>query len=692
MLPARTPRPTPPPAGGAAAAPGQKRSYIGWAGLGLVLALVLAYANSLNTPFVFDDLQGVVGNASIRDLSRLGDVLWAPANATGATGRPLVNLSLAINYALGGLDVRGYHVFNLLLHTFSTLLLFGLVRRTLLLPSFAARLSGVALPVGLSVALLWGLHPLQTESVTCIIQRTELLGGFFYLLTLYAFVRGVEGESARRWLVVSVLACLFGMAAKETVATAPVIVFFFDRTFVAGSLAGAWRKRRSYFLALAATWLPLLALVIAAKNRSGIVGFGLGVTPYAYALTQCKALLLYLKLSVWPHPLVVDYGAELVPGLTAVWWQALALAALAGGTVVALWRMPWLGFLGLVFFVIIAPSSSILPLTTQTISEHRMYLSLTAVLILLVVLLFRRLGPWGLAVTIPLAMVLGVTTFARNQDYCTPLNLWRVTVRDCPDNARARTNYGNCLALDGQLPEAVEQFQAALRLRANDPDPAFNLGNALTSLNDFSGAAEAYNRALTINPNHAMAHYGLANCLARLGRLDDAVTHFARAAQLLPTDANVLHAHASALAYAGRSSEALDVYAAALKLTPNDPALHGEYGAVLAGLRQWDAALAAMSDAVRLAPDDAHARYNLGRLQLDLRHWSEAAEAFSAMIRLQPQEAAGYNGLGRALAGQKRWDEAIAQFQQAQRLQPKWEEPVRNREDAELRRSLSPSR
>ncbi|MBS0631371.1 MAG: tetratricopeptide repeat protein [Verrucomicrobia bacterium] len=693
MRPAKTsPRPTPPSGGSAKPQSEQQRTRLRWAALGLVLALALAYANSLSTPFVFDDLEGVVGNTSIRDPSHWSDVLWAPANATGATGRPLVNLSLALNYALGGLDVRGYHVFNLLLHAASALLLLGLVRCTLLLPALAARFSAVALPAGLSVALLWGLHPLLTESVTCVIQRTELLGGFFYLLTLYAFVRSASGDASPRWRIASVAACLLGMAAKETMATAPLIVFFFDRTFVAGSFAGAWRERRGYYLALAATWLPLLALVIAAKNRSGIVGFDLGVSPYAYALTQCKALLLYLKLSFWPHPLVVDYGADLVPGLGAVWWQALVLIALVGGTLIALWRKPWLGFLGLVFFVIIAPSSSILPLTTQTISEHRMYLSLAAVVIPVVMWIFHRLGPRGLTVTLLLALVLGVATFARNQDYRTPLNLWRVTVRDYPDNARARTNYGNYLAQDGQLTEAVAQFQASLRLKANDPDAAFNLGNALTSLGDFTGAAEAYGRALKINPNHAMAHYGLANCLARLGRMDDAVAHFARASQLRPSDVNVLHAYASALAYANRGDEALGVYAEALKLTPQDPALYGERGAVLAGLRRWDEALSDLREAARLAPEDAHARFNLGRLLLDQQRWPEAAETFAAMIRLQPQEAAAYNGLGRALSGQERWDEAIAQFQQACRLQPQWPEPQRNLERAEFKRSLRPAR
>ncbi len=163
------------------------------AGLAIVFVTVIAYRGSFTAPFVFDDLPGIVRNATIRQLWPLDNVLLpAQASGTGVVGRPIVNLSLALNFAVGGLDVRGYHAVNLLVHLATTLLLFAVVRRA------CERWHSAPVPAGFSAApwpvrpeavgslslafvtaLLWAVHPLQTESVVCVIQRTELLVGFF---------------------------------------------------------------------------------------------------------------------------------------------------------------------------------------------------------------------------------------------------------------------------------------------------------------------------------------------------------------------------------------------------------------------------------------------------------------------------------------------------------------------------------
>ena len=207
----------------------------------ITFGVLLAYANSLNGPFVFDDTKGIVNNETIRSLWPLSKVLNPPMLATGAGGRPIVNLSLAINYAIGGLDVRGYHIANMLIHALAALVLFGLIRRTLLLSSLRQKFGAASQWLAISVALLWALHPLLTESVTGIIQRTESLGGLFYLLTLYAFVRSTEGGESRRWQIVCVGSSLIGMATKEIMATVPVIALLYDRTFIAGTFKAAWQ-------------------------------------------------------------------------------------------------------------------------------------------------------------------------------------------------------------------------------------------------------------------------------------------------------------------------------------------------------------------------------------------------------------------------------------------------------------------
>ena len=179
---------------------GHSSKAVPFAGLLLVAVTLATYWNSLNVPFFFDDPIGILDNPTIRKLGDIGQVLSPPRNGSGVTGRPVVNLSLALNYALGGTSVTGYHLANILFHASAGLLLFGCIRRTLANSPRLQRCRSLAFPLAFSTAALWLLHPLQTESVTCVIQRTELLVGLFYLLTLYCFIRASE-QSSRGWSV-----------------------------------------------------------------------------------------------------------------------------------------------------------------------------------------------------------------------------------------------------------------------------------------------------------------------------------------------------------------------------------------------------------------------------------------------------------------------------------------------------------
>jgi hypothetical protein len=160
-----------------------------WPPLLIAAAALCAYANSFSGPLVLDDIPSIADNPTIR---HLGTAFW-PSTLTTGGGRPVLNLSLALNYAISGTAVWSYHAVNLAIHILAGWVLFGIVRRAL-----APRPGAKAAPIALSLALLWVLHPLQTESVTYIVQRAESLMGLLYLLTLYGFIRGAETGS-RRW-------------------------------------------------------------------------------------------------------------------------------------------------------------------------------------------------------------------------------------------------------------------------------------------------------------------------------------------------------------------------------------------------------------------------------------------------------------------------------------------------------------
>ena len=657
----------------------------------LVVAVVLAYANSLATPFLFDDLGAVQHNESIRQWST---ALNPPADGSTTTGRPLVNLSFALNHALQGDTPWGYHALNVLIHAAATLLLFGVMRRTLGmmnggvgrgLPPTPSRLSGVKpdLPA-FTIALLWAVHPLQTESVTCIAQRTESLCGLFYLAVFYGFVRGTSSAAPARWLALSVSACLAGMATKEVAATAPLLVLLYDRTFTAGSFAAAWRQRRGYYAALAATWLLLSWLVFGRGGSRGIAaGFGLGISWWEYLLKQSEALVLYLKLSVWPHPLVLDYGTAVVHSFAEVWWQGPVVLALLAGTVWALIRRPVPGFAGAWFFVILAPSSSVVPLVTQTMAEHRMYLPLAAVLALAVSAIWRRLGPRAWLPLGAVAVLFTGLTVARNHDYREGLTIWADTVAKCPQSGRAHINLGVELRQAGRRPEALAHFARAIELNGESVISGhYHSGSTLLELGRVADAIRHLETALQLAPAHVDARFTLANALVAAGRAGESLAHYQQAIALMPA----ADAHANlgvALAQLGRDEEAVTQFTTALQLDPTLPGPYQQLAKTFARLGRPAAAADHYADAVRLAPAQAGIRNDYGVLLARLDRLPEATEQLREAIRLQPDYADARANLGNVLLLQERVGEAIEQYEQALRLKP---DDPRTRENLQIAR------
>ena len=431
------------------------RSWRGWAAAGLlVMAVIAAYGNSVHGPFIFDDTPSIVENPSIRHLWS-GQVLTTP---TIERVRPVLYLSLAINYALGGLNVEGYHVVNLAIHILAALTLLGLVRRTLLLPALAGRFGPASTGLALAVALVWAIHPLQTESVTYIVQRAESLVGLFYLLTFYCFVRGaasalgfdlahpalsmVEGRGWM-WYASAVAACALGMASKEVMVSAPLVALLYDRLFISGSFKESLRRRWRWHLALAATWAILGLVSLLSLGRAQAAGFGLGMTTWAYARTQFGCIIHYLRLAFWPSPLVLDYGTGTARQAADIVPYAIGVGLLLAATAVALARRPKWGFLGVWFFAILAPTSSIVPLLGQTEAEHRMYLPLAAVVVLVILAGYAALQRLGhrsakagtaiaAAMIVAVAAALGWGTCQRNEVYQSPLEIWNNTGREWP--------------------------------------------------------------------------------------------------------------------------------------------------------------------------------------------------------------------------------------------------------------------
>ncbi len=586
-----------------------------------MLAVVATWWTSLAARFVLDDHDSILNNGTIR---RFPSFDWVRPPATGGetvSGRPILNLSFTIDHALHGLDVRGFRMTNVLIHAAAALVLFGLVRRT---PIRAQGSDFVAGWTALAMALVWALHPLQTAAVTYVVQRAESLAGLCSLLALYGFVRATapagesRASSRRAWAAGSVFACFLGVGTKETVAVVPIIVLLYDRALVSGSLRGAWQRHGRLHAALFASWIPLALLVTANRGRGGSAGLESEVNVATYFLTQCEAIVRYVRLAFWPQGQVFDYGTPTIASVSEVWMQ-LALLLGAGGIVVwLLLRNRVAGLWGAVFFLLLAPSSSIVPVATQTMAEHRMYLALAALLAWAAAGV-RSLPLSSNARTLLAFLVvatLAAVTVARNDVYRSEVRLWSDTVEKRPENARAQHNLGRAWREAGE----IEQAMAAFR------------------------------RAIALQPNHAFAHFSLGTLLAGRGEWREARLHLAAASHAAPYYVEAAIGLGTVLMQLGENDEARERFEAALRSDPLSREARASLAALAIKQGRFDEAERNLDEVLRLEPEFAFARYQMGLLREKQQDPVAAEREFRTAVAHDPSFGAAHLALGNLLA------------------------------------------
>jgi protein O-mannosyl-transferase len=661
----------------------ETQSGIWWQVLLVVLAGLLTYSNALSGPFIFDDFGTIVRNPHVRELWRPDQVLLPPAH-TAVAGRPLVHLSFAINYAVAGLDVTGYHVVNVALHLLCGLLLLGLVRRSLDIVGPVPILPYRSRDVALAVALLWTVHPLNSEAVNYVTQRTELMMALCYLMTLYASVRALRSPFRSRWQAVAAIACAVGAACKETIATAPLLVVLYDRCFVFGTFTAAFRDRWRFYGALAASWL-ILAVLVATNGQTFSAGFATAeVSPRTYLLNQPPMLVRYLWLSFWPQSLVLYYGWARVVSIADIWLSGSFIVVLLLVTVIALIRRPRLGFLCAWVFVTLAPSSSVIPVATEAGAERRAYLALAAIVMLAVIgagsllsRFVRRSGgnatsPTPLAATavvLIVAALLAARTMMRNREYTSALTLAQSVLERWPTaNAHylvgtelaaagrqyegiahlrqavggyppGRYDLGSELLKIGKLDEGIEQLQMFVRDESGlvaTRSAYIRLGRAFEAKQDWAGAIEQFRKILLVTPADAEAHGLLADALAGQQTFAEAIPHYRRYLEAFPNDGN---------AWTGLG--------VALIRTSNVPD-----------------SVAAFRRAVHASPENNQFRLNLARALLDHGNLGEALQIAQQAAAAAPNDPAPHDVLGRVLLAQGKLDTGRQELERSLRLDP----------------------
>jgi len=568
----------------------------------VALCVGAAYANSFRGAFLLDDTIRISENVDVRTFR---------GAVTGST-RPLVDLTIYLQRISGRSTPADYHAFNLVVHVLAAMTLCGLVRRTLLrLPSGVFRESGAALPAALAAAV-WALHPVQTESVTYVIQRAEAMMGLFYLWTLYGLARTHDARHPALWQAAAVGGCLLGMWSKPVMVTAPLMAIVYDRAFLSGRFRAAWQGRRGFYAGLAATWLAPAVLLSLPHESSASAGPGAGlISPAGYLATQAGVLVRYLRLVFWPRGLCLDYAWPPAVDVAGVALPALAVTALLAGAVYLAWRRRPAGFGLLFFFVVLAPSSSVIPVADYAV-EHRLYVPLAGIVAVVAPALWegvRRVLPGGpvprrTAATCAvgaLAAVLGLATAARNETYASVARMARDILEQRPENFRARTMLINALMREqafeeaaGEARELLRRTEAALAAPAPvhrtfaarpghyHPVALNSLGRALLCLGRLDEARKPLRRAAVLYPGYPVGRVNLAVALYLAGRGEDALPHALAAVRSAPDYAGGHATAAFLLTRAGRYAEGRERYEEALALAPGELAVRLELAWLLA--------------------------------------------------------------------------------------------------------------
>jgi tetratricopeptide (TPR) repeat protein len=429
----------------------------------------------------------------------------------------------------------------------------------------------------------------------------------FFLCTLYASIRSLRPGRGGAWKAVAVSACVAGAFAKETIAVAPLAVVLYDGVFAYPGFHQALAKRWRFYLALCAAWIPL-AYHLYAEGQTTTAGFAsAGISPLEYFLTQPAIIARYFWLIVWPKDLVLFYGwARPIPFSAAAPFVAV-FAALFVAVTVATVKRRVAGLLGVLVFLTLGPSSSVIPIATEVAAERRMYLPLAAVAVLVALLVARAAQHLPrprrvFAIVIGcLTILLAARTMARTVEYSSPLTMARTILARWP-TPNAEYLVGSETIAVGDRAGGIPHLRRAV---GGYPPARFALGSALLLEGSFDEAAvtlEAFIRDEPASLASRHAHALLAEGYVDRQRFADAVPHYRAYLDAFGDDANAWNALGVAQARAGERPDSLASFRRAVRLRPGEAGFWMNLGAALVGQGDTEGAKQAFSTARRLNP------------------------------------------------------------------------------------------
>ena len=624
----------------------------------LSCVVVAVHANGLGGAFIFDDAPFIVNNPNIRSFSNLFE-----RNA-GQEARPTTYGSLALNYAIGELDPFGYHVVNLLIHLLAALILFAVIYKTLNLPLFDRKSTGHAAKIAFAISLIWAVHPLQSECVAYVFQRSESLQALFYLLSIYCYVQTETDDRHRRlWIACLIAVSALGMGSKSTFLTLPPVLALFGRVFLYPTWLQTAKRSGGVLFGVVAAVVALgvsmagvheLAVDYMKHTPEEAVDFSVGYAtrPLEYYLSQPTVILSYLKFAFWPDDLCLDYRFPPVDDTSQIIATSLLLLSLLVSTGLLLKKHPPLGFCLAFVFLVLAPTS--LYWRLDLMFTYRMYLPLAGLVSFLVAacdgLIAKHLeGASSRMVAglcfgglVLVAAPLCARTIARNRQFRDQYTVFEHVVEICPENPRGQYNLANQLMEQAKGLErdrkhaesvaardkAIHHYKQAIRHFPHYMAAHTNLAAAIALAGDLDEAIAYLTKVVEWNPEHNAARLNLAKCHRERGisekragkeaaakaDLEKAVDHYIRALMKRPRHAGAHYGVGTSYYYLGRFEKAasfLETYVQHARIKPDALRFLGD---ALYRLGRYDAARAAVRRHLTMKPSSRWSRRFLEKI------------------------------------------------------------------------------
>jgi tetratricopeptide (TPR) repeat protein len=644
----------------------------------LALLALFVYSNTFQAPFAFDDETSIIDNPIIRSLSGfLSDgYAYNPRRFIGY-------LTLALNYHFGGFTVTGYHVVNLAVHIASGLLVYWLVQLTFRTPFLRRSLLAPRSDLlALAVALLFVVHPIQTQAVTYIVQRFASLATLFYLAALVLHVRWrLASEAGKEFFsgsvlpsfLLSLVAALLAMKTKEIAFTLPFVVLLYEFAFF--GRPGMERLASLVPMLLTAAIIPvsmvgvgkLFGVMLSDVDKSAVTGQML--SRWDYLCTQFGVVVTYLRLIFLPVGQNLDYDYPASHSLfeAHTLFSLLLLLTLFSASLL-FWRRAGRGgdtglrlaaFGILWFFVTLSVESSVIPII-DVIFEHRVYLPSVGIFIALVTLCAigaEKMGeriPVAVRLQLPLLLVvtilLAVTAHARNMVWKDGITLWSDAIVKSPNKARPINNLGRAYQEMGQHQEAVKYLVKAIALQPNFAMAHNNLGISYAGKGERDAAIRKFRDALLIDPGLVTAHNNLGRTLVDMGDMDGSIKSLREALRLKPQFALAHSNLGFCLASRGELDAGIAEFNEALRLDPNLVDAHNYLGFALAGKGKLDAAVDQFHMALKIDPNSPNAHIYLGIVFSAKGQIDSAILEFRETLRIDPLNAKAQENLKTALA------------------------------------------